>query len=425
MTLARRSLLAGLAVTAAAPALAKSSDFKGLKTALEKAIQGDGVLDLPAGRYVTDTLELAQPLSIRGVPGRTILAAKGGGPLLSITGTAHVTLSGVTFDGGDAPPTEDQSLVFCDTVEDLLIENCAFINGKGSGLRLKSCAGRISGNRFSAIAQTALFSRNAKGLEISGNDVRDIGNNGIQVWTSESSEDGTIVSGNRVARIAAKAGGDGQNGNGINVYKAGNVIVANNRISDCAFSAVRNNQGSNCQITGNSISRTGEVAIYCEFGFEGAVVSGNLIADVAFGISITNFNEGGRLAVVSNNVVRNVSGGGTLPYTSAVGIGAEGDTQVTGNVVENAAQTGIGLGWGKYCRNLSATSNLVRNCGRGITFSVSDGAEPVMITNNRIAGSKQAAIQGMDQKEPVGPDLAENGGIVPSKSVISGNLVTA
>jgi len=424
MTLARRSLLAGLAVSAAAPALAKSSDIKDLKTALEKAIQGDGVLDLPAGRFLTETLEVTQPLTIRGVPGRTILAAKGGGPLLSITGTAHVTLSGLTFDGGDAPLTEDQSLVFCDTVEGLLIDGCTFINGKGSGLRLEACSGRISGNSFSNIANTALFSRNAKGLEISGNDVRDIGNNGIQVWASAPSEDGTIVSGNRVARIAAKAGGDGQNGNGINVYKAGNVIVANNRVSDCAFSAVRNNQGSNCQITGNSISRTGEVAIYCEFGFEGAVVSGNLIADVAFGISITNFNEGGRLAVVSNNVIRNVSGGGTLPYTSALGIGAEGDTQVIGNVVENAAQTGIGLGWGKYCRNLSATSNLVRNCGRGITFSLSEGAEPVMITNNRIAGSKLAAIQGMDQKDPVGPDLAENGGIVPPRGMIAGNLVT-
>jgi uncharacterized secreted repeat protein (TIGR03808 family) len=262
----------------------------------------------------------------------------------------------------------------------------------------------VSGNNFSGIGKTALFARDSKGLEISGNHVHDIGNNGIQVWTSEPAEDGTIVTNNRVERIAAEDGGSGQNGNGINVYKAGNVIVSGNRVSDCAFSAIRNNSGSNCQIIGNSISRTGEVAIYCEFAFEGAVVSGNLIEDVAFGISLTNFNEGGRLAVCANNLVRKIKGGGTLVYTKGVGIAAEADTQVTGNVIEDAADTGINLGWGKYCRNLSASGNLIRNCGRGIAFSVSEGAEPVMITGNRIIGARIARIQGMNFADPVTGD---------------------
>lgn len=286
---------------------------------------------------------------------------------------------------------------------------------------MESCSGRVTGNRFSNIAQTALFARDSRGLEVSGNHIHDIGNNGIQIWTSEKAEDGSIVCNNRIERIAATNGGTGENGNGINVYKAGNVIVSGNRIGDCAFSAIRNNSGSNCQITGNSISRTGEVAIYCEFAFEGAVVSNNLIEDVAFGISITNFNEGGRLAVVANNLVRKAKGGGSLPHTSAVGIAAEADTQIIGNVVEDAAETGINLGWGKYCRNLAATGNTIRNCGRGIAFSLSEGSGPVMITGNRIAGAR-TAIQGMNHEEPVTVDLAGTAAAIPAGSLITGNL---
>ncbi len=164
--------------------------------------------------------------------------------------------------------------------------------------------------------------------------MRDIGNNGILVWTSAPGEDGSIVVNNRVERVGAKEGGSGENGNGINVYRAGSVLVSGNRVSDCAFSGIRNNSGSNCQIMGNSISRCGEVAIYSEFAFEGAVVSGNLIEDVAAGISITNFDKGGRLAVVANNVVRNVKGGGSLADTTGFGIYVEADAQVSGNVVE-------------------------------------------------------------------------------------------
>ncbi len=269
--------------------------------------------------------------------GQTRLVAIGTGDILSVDGAEHLGISGLTFEGG------------------------------GNGLVLRNCGGRISGNEFLSQEKTGLFALDSRGLEISGNHVHDIGNNGIQVWTSEKREDGTLVINNRVERISAKAGGSGQNGNGINIYKAAQVMVANNRITDCFFSAVRNNAGNNCQIMGNNISRTGEVAIYVEFAFEGVVVSNNMIDDVGFGISITNFNEGGRLAVCSNNLVRNAKGGTTEGVKIGGGIYAEADTLVSGNVVENAKDVGIGLGWGAYARNLSAQGNLIRECGKGIS----------------------------------------------------------
>jgi uncharacterized secreted repeat protein (TIGR03808 family) len=432
MNFARRSVLSGMTVFAAGAAAplavaAKANQITNLQDSLEKAIQGDGVLRLPAGRITTSGLRIDGPVRLEGIPGRTTLAATDAGPVLAIADAKAVTISGIAFEGNNVPSTDDDrgaALVMARNAGELVIEGCRFVSSAASGLRLEECSGRIVGNGFSDLAQTALFALDSKGLEISGNHVHDIGNNGILVWASAPGEDGTIVSNNRVERIGAKDGGSGQNGNGINVYRAGNVMISGNRVSDCAFSGVRNNSGSNCQILGNSISRTAEVAIYCEFAFEGAVVSGNLVEDVAFGISITNFDKGGRLAVCANNIVRKVKGGGSLADTTAVGIYAEADAQVSGNVVDSAKDIGIGLGWGPYCRNLSANGNIIRNCGRSIVFSLAGGAEPVMITGNRIAESTIAAIQGMDHKTPVTGDLGAAGARPPVQGVISGNFVS-
>jgi putative cofactor-binding repeat protein len=48
------------------------------------------------------------------------------------------------------------------------------------------------------------------------------------------------------------------------------------------------------------------VALYAEFGFEGALIASNLVDTAATGISVTNFNEGGRLAVVQGNLIRHL-----------------------------------------------------------------------------------------------------------------------
>ncbi|MDP1699982.1 MAG: TIGR03808 family TAT-translocated repetitive protein [Aestuariivirga sp.] len=400
MNVSRRSLLSAGAVLAATPAMAEvaasgADQTLELQAAIDHAAANGGHLRLGAGKFLVSGLTLKASLQIEGVAGHTRLVALGNVDILNADGAAHLSISGVTFEGG------------------------------GNGLVLRNCGGRISGNEFLLQDKTALFALDSRGLEISGNHVHDIGNNGIQVWTSDSSEDGTLVTNNRVERIAAKAGGSGQNGNGINIYRAAQVLVANNRISDCYYSAIRNNAGSNCQVLGNSISRTGEVAIYVEFAFEGAVVSNNMIDDVGFGISITNFNEGGRLAVVSGNLVRNARGGNTEGVTTGGGIYAEADTLVSGNVVENARDVGIGLGWGAYARNLSAQGNLIRDCGNGFAVSVTEGAGPSYLANNVIGGSRTAAIMGMDHREMVTGDLGKPGAKVPDLIQLKDNIIRA
>ena len=419
MDVSRRALLSAATLVAGTlPAFPAGSSGDQTK-AIQKALDRGGMVTLPPGRIAVSGLRIANPIVLTGTPGRSVLVSADGGTILAIEDTENVSVTGIGFEGGGAGDT----LVEARNAS-LRIDNCAFHKGAKSGLALNACSGRITGNRFGFIEHAALFALDSKGLEISGNHVHDIGNNGIQVWTSDNREDGSLVVNNRVERIEARAGGSGQNGNGINIYRAGNVVVSGNRVSDCAYSAIRNNAGWNCQIVGNSVSRTGEVAVYVEFAFQGAVVSNNLIEDVAMGISITNLDVDGRLAVCAGNIVRNVKGGGSIPTTTACGIHAEADTAITGNVVENAKDIGISLGWGRYGRNLSATGNIIRNCGKGFTVSLHPETAPALVANNIIAGSTLAAIMGVDHDDPVTGDLGQPGAEIPARLTLSGNLVT-
>jgi len=450
MDLSRRYLLssgsglaAGLALAPKAEAAAARGPFlsatelgvdpnserdqsKQLQAALKKAADRGGTLFLPAGRYLAGGLRLEQPLHLTGVPGATTLVAPKPGPILELSNAAQATLHGLSFDGaslaGDG--SARGGLVAAARCYGLTISSCAFIDTGANGLALVECAGRVVDSRFGSIARTGLFALDSKGLEIAGNHFHDIGNNAVQVWTSDRREDGTLIIGNRIERVAANDGGDGQNGNGINIFRGGGVTVANNRITDCAFSAVRDNSGDNIAIVNNNCARITETAIFVEFGFSGAVVSGNMLETVSAGISITNFNEGGRLAVCANNVVRDVKGGGPNPNGRAVGIGVEADTVVNANVIENSAEIGLAIGWGHYLRNVNASANIIRNCAIGIAVSAVPGAQSALVANNLISGSTHGAIIGMNHAEPATGDLALKPDETPGHIILKSNLVT-
>jgi uncharacterized secreted repeat protein (TIGR03808 family) len=232
---------------------------------------------------------------------------------------------------------------------------------------------------------------------------------------------------NRIEDIENRSGGSGQYGNAVNVFRAGNVIVRGNRIRNCAFTAVRGNAASNIQIEGNSIFDVREVAIYSEFGFQGALIANNTIDGAAIGVSVTNFNEGGRLAVIQGNVIRNLTlqrPAGTDPGDGAgIGIAAEADTAITGNVIEGAPHAGMILGWGQYLRDVAATGNVVRKADIGIAVSVSTGAGTAVIANNVLADIGRSAIVGMDRKKIMTGDLARSGAERYANLAISGNRV--
>jgi uncharacterized secreted repeat protein (TIGR03808 family) len=190
---------------------------------------------------------------------------------------------------------------------------------------------------------------------------------------------------------------------------------------------VRSNAGSNVQITDNHCRNSGEMAIYSEFGFDGAMISGNLVDGAANGISSTNFNEGGRLAVISGNIVRNLRL--TAPYTEdgqyfGIGISAEAEAVISGNLIENVPLWGLQLGWGPYMRNVSATGNVIRKTPVGCAVSVVEGAGAAMIRDNQFAEIGTAAIAGFRWAEKVTGDLAKAGGEEFAHLAIGDNQVS-
>jgi len=369
------------------------------QNAVNRAVERGRALFLPAGTYPVANLRLPSGTLIVGVPGRTRLVYQGGGgQLIRAEDVANVGLTGITFDGANRSIGDfTEGLLHFISVKNVTLDNCEITGSSKMGLLLDRCSGRVENCRISGAAEAGLRSNEANGLAITGNTVTDCANGGIWVHRWREGEDGTIVSGNRVERIGARYGGTGQFGNGINVFRAHGVMVSNNRVADCAFSAIRSNAGSNVQIIGNSCLRSGETAIYSEFGFQGAVIANNIVDGGTIGISIANFMDGGRMAVCSGNLIRNIKKEGPYPPEVAgfgIGIAVEADTTLTGNVVEGAPKFGLMLGWGPYMRNIAASQNVVRDCGTGIAVTVVDGAGAAVITNNIVQGSQQGAING-------------------------------
>jgi len=377
-----------------------------LQLAADDAAETGTPLFLPAGIYSTSRLTLKSGTQITGVPGRSILHYRDGGAILSLENVENVRLAGLVLDGEGKPLGERGALLAATETKHLDLSDCRFVGSGEDGVVLRKVSGWIKDCEIGDIRKAGLFSEDAGGLQIAHNHVRDCGDNGIMVWRSEQGEDATIVAANRIERIAARSGGSGQNGNAINVFRAGSVLISGNRIADCAFSAIRSNSGSNCQMIGNSCARLGEVALYAEFSFEGAVIANNLVDRAAIGVSVTNFNEGGRLAVVQGNLIRNLFLRKDVE-SRGIGIAVEADSVVTGNVIEGSPAYGILIGWGRYLRDVSVTDNLIRNAHIGIGVSTDPSAGTALITNNLITGAKDGAIRAMNGPTAIGPDLAQ------------------
>jgi uncharacterized secreted repeat protein (TIGR03808 family) len=399
--------------------------------ALQRAIDRTAGARLPLilapGVYRARGLVLPTGARLVGVPGATRIVATDNAPIIVARGADYVLLSGIIFDGSGKALPEKSGLIQLANDRGIAIRDCEVLGAGRNGIVLEGIEGEITNTTITGALGAAIHALDSRGLVITRNTIRNAANNGIQVWRSAPGDDGTQVLDNRIEDTAAQSGGSGQNGNAINVYRAHNVTVRGNRIRNAAFSAVRGNAASNIQITNNTCTGLGEVAIYAEFGFEGAVIANNTIDGAAIGVAVTNFNHGGRLAVVQGNLIRNLipkRPAGTDPNDgNGIGIGVEADTAVTGNIIENAPVAGISVGWGQYLRDVSVTGNVVRSAGVGIAVSVTPGAGSAVIADNLISGTKNGAIVGMDQRRAMTGDLAREGAARYAQLAINGNRV--
>ena len=400
---------------------------KALQRAIDDAARAQVPLALPPGVYRTGMLRLQSGTQLIGVRGATKFIFNGGASMLSGEGAGSVGLDNITLDGSGIPLPTRRGLVHCLGGRDIRITNCEIAGSGGNGIWFENVSGDISGNIITGTATTAIVSFDAQGLLVTRNTIIGTNDNGIEILRTSIGDDGTQVLDNRIEDIKAGPGGSGQYGNAINAFRAGNVIVRGNRIRNCDYSAVRGNSASNIQISGNSVSDVREVALYSEFAFEGAVIANNTVDGAALGVSVCNFNEGGRIAVVQGNIIRNLLPKrpiGTAPDDDAgIGIYVEADTSVSGNVIENAPSFGIVAGWGKYLRDVVISGNVIRKAFVGVGVSVTPGAGTALVNNNMISETPRGAVVGLDHARPITPDLCAEGAQRFAQVVIGTNAV--
>jgi uncharacterized secreted repeat protein (TIGR03808 family) len=400
---------------------------KVLQRAIDDAARAQVPLALPPGVYRTGMLRLQNGTQLIGVRGATRLVFNSGASMFSGEGANSIGLTNITLDGGSIPLPTRRGLVHCLGGRDIRIADCEITGSGGNGIWFENVSGDISGNIITKSATSAIVSFDAQGLLVSRNTIQGTNDNGIEILRTAIGDDGTQVLDNRIEDIKAGPGGSGQYGNAINAFRAGNVIVRGNRIRNCDYSAVRGNSASNIQISGNSVSNVREVALYSEFSFEGAVIANNTVDGAAVGVSVCNFNEGGRIAVVQGNIIRNLLPKrpiGTAPDDDAgIGIYVEADTSVSGNVIENAPSFGIIAGWGKYLRDVVISGNVIRNAFVGVGVSVVPGAGTALVNNNMISETPRGAVVGLDHARPITPDLSAEGAQRFAQVVMGTNAV--
>jgi uncharacterized secreted repeat protein (TIGR03808 family) len=395
-----------------------------LQRAIDRAAQARVPLALPPGVYRAGGLRLPSGAQLVGVRGATRLVFAGGASLLAADHAETVSLTGLTLDGQLRPLPPNQGLVHFELASGVRIADCAILASGRHGIRFAAVAGEVTGSTIADAADVALLSSDARGLTIASNTVTNSGNNAIVVIRDVAGHDGTMVLDNRVEDTRNRDGGSGQFGNAVVAHRAGDVIVRGNLIRRCAFSGVRGNSASAIQIVGNTVHGCGEVALYSEFGFEGAIVANNMVDGAQTGVSIANFNEGGRLATVQGNIFRNLAPQNSNPgELLGVGIYVEADTAVTGNVVDSAEAAGMAVGWGRYLRDVAVTGNVVRKTPIGIAVSVVSGAGSALISANMMSQVTHGAVVGMDHARPVTGDLARDGAKGYAHLSITGNRI--
>jgi uncharacterized secreted repeat protein (TIGR03808 family) len=424
----RRFIAAALALPAVLRASGGGSAAPGdaaplIQRAIDEAERSGRAVMIPAGDNFVSRLTISGDVRLVGAARSSRLIALGPGPMLAIARAESVAIENVAFDGAGKFPGGEAALIETRDVADLRLVDCTIERALGSGLKLERCGGRVERSSFDDLSQSALHSLDATGLTIADNHVDGCGANGFQIWRSTPAYDGAVVRDNRIERIRADPGGDGPYGNAISVFRAGGVSAHGNVIRGAAFSAIRFNSSSDALIANNACFDAGETAIYVEFAYEGAVVSSNIVDGASTGISVTNLNQGGRLAAVSGNVPRNLTR--PLPQGGenvGVGIHVEADIEVSGNAVDNAAFAGLTLGYGAGLSDVIATGNILSDCGYGIAASVAPGAGGATISGNRIVRARRGAIVGMEWEKLASPDLVAEAAKYPRLAIFENDV---
>ena len=224
-------------ISACAPA-ARDDQSRTLQRAIDQAAGARVPLVLGPGVYRAGDLKLPSGAQIVGVRGATRLVFTGGPSL----------------DLGDAAPTTSRSPASCSTApacrcrraaascisrsgRDVRITDCEIVASRPQRHRARGVEGEVTGTTVADVADTAIFSLDARGLVDRAQHRarrRQQRHPGVALGAGRRRHAGHRQPhrGHRQREPAAP----GQNGNAINVFRAANVIVRGNRIRGAAFS---------------------------------------------------------------------------------------------------------------------------------------------------------------------------------------------
>ena len=412
-----------------------TDDTTAIQNAINDAQTQGKVVFFPAGTYAVDGLSVTGAVFLEGVAGKCVLRPFGTpSTLLHVDGATRCSIFGLIFDGRDSNGARIQlgtpSLVRVTQSNHVHLDTCAVRYSYEEGVRWEdNTDGSISRCHFNQNATTAIRSENSLHVRIEGNAIRNGGTvprvssgakegNGIRIWHDVQEHDGAMVLDNHIWDMFVEdpnsqlGTGCGSSGNGISIYRADNVIASGNRIHDCAYSALRSNRAAGTQFIGNSCRNLGETAIWVEAtgstdvndGF-GAVVSDNIVDTAVRGISLTNFNNDGRLVTCQGNVLRNLGSGAYHPIATGCSSGycasalkVEAQSVVSGNVIETSTTLGISVGKGSFLSEVIVSNNIIRGLAGAMDYgiAVSDqftgGASGMVVLGNVISGASLGGL---------------------------------
>jgi uncharacterized secreted repeat protein (TIGR03808 family) len=344
-----------------------TDNTSGLTSAVAAAMSAGKELVLPPGTIVTGPISITPTaaLKIRGSGmGRTIIrlaSSASPGHLLRIaSGTSHrVMVTDLTLDGNNVAMSSDvlTSILKLDSRNNgaTVVQRVEVKNATQSGIVAYNSAIELSQSWIHDCVLEGVTPHANYPTEILNNLIENCTRNGIRIGSSASTTkyDGvlTVVEGNRIRNITDAFAGTGQYGNGILIYRVGNVIVRGNTILNVAWAFIRGNRADNLVVANNSgTTNSNQQGIFIEFNSSYATITGNKITSVD-GISVANVDSGAfesavvgntvkitgvdgtsrgiwcETGVVANNVI---DGGGTCRYgVSQIGGGTSGRSQLT------------------------------------------------------------------------------------------------
>ena len=280
-----------------------------LQRAIDRAAQARVPLALPPGVYRAGGLRLPSGAALIGVRGATRLVF-GGGPSLIAADHAETVVAhrphprrraaAAAAQPGARPYRAGARRADC------RLRDRRRPAGTASGS--PASPARSPARRIADAADVALLSSDARGLTIAGNTIANAGNNGIVIIRSAAGHDGTMVLDNRIEDTRNRDGGSGQFGNAINAHRAGDVIVRGNLIRALrVFRRARQFGLGHPDRRQHRASMRARSRSIRSSASRARSSPHNVVDGAQTGVSVANFNEGGRLAIVQGNILRNLA----------------------------------------------------------------------------------------------------------------------